>query len=412
MPVVTNWGERWRKAAVSATSGALGSGMVRGRMTPISTHPTSLAGYVLGPSGFLRGRAAVAGGRIAQIEGEAVATARVRDGREPIIVPGFVDLHVHGGAGRDIMEGADAAPRVAEVHAAHGTTAMLATTMTAPAADLDVAFAGLADAARGAGRPRAKILGVHLEGPYINEGQLGAQPPFARPVARGELARLNAAFPIRLVTLAPEVPGNLEAISELRAAGCRVQIGHSLATYEETLAAIERGATGFTHLFNAMTAMHHRRPGVVGAALAHGEYAELICDLLHVHPGAIKAALRAIPRAFCVTDSTSAAGMPDGDYKLGRHTVTKCMGGVRLADGTLAGSSLTMDQALRNLVDTIGLDLVDAAKRVSTYAADYLGVTDRGRLDVGTFADAVVLDRDLRVIDVILEGQSLGAGAA
>ena len=146
---------------------------------------------------------------------------------------------------------------------------------------------------------------------------------------------------------------------------------------------------------------------MAGAALAHAEFAEIIPDMLHVHPGAIHVALRAIPRLFCVTDSTSATGMPDGEYRLGRNTVTKCLGGVRLADGTLAGSTLTMDQALRNLVNEIGLDLQEASQRVSTHAADYLGITDRGRLVPGAWADVVVLDRDLMLGDVYAEGVAI-----
>jgi N-acetylglucosamine-6-phosphate deacetylase len=171
--------------------------------------------------------------------------------------------------------------------------------------------------------------------------------------------------------------------------------------------ALARGARGFTHLFNAMTGMHHREPGMVGAALAHATYSEIIPDLLHAHAGAIRVALRAIPCLYCVTDSTAAAGMPDGDYKLGRHKVTKCLGGVRLPDGTLAGSTLTMDQALRNLVGELGLDLADASRRTATHAADYLGVTDRGRLQPGAWADWVVLDRDLQLTDVFVEGVSI-----
>jgi N-acetylglucosamine-6-phosphate deacetylase len=172
------------------------------------------------------------------------------------------------------------------------------------------------------------------------------------------------------------------------------------------VAALARGASGFTHLFNAMSGLHHRAPGMVGAALAHAEYAELIPDLEHVHPGAIRAALRAIPRLYCVTDATSAVGMPDGQYRLGPHDVTKCLGGVRLADGTLAGSALTMDQALRNLV-SLGVTLEDASKRLSRYPADYLGLHDRGRLAVGAWADIVVLDRHLQVSAVFCEGEPL-----
>src|SRR5205085_374556 len=180
-----------------------------------------------------------------------------------------------------------------------------------------------------AGAPgTARVLGVHLEGPYINKGKLGAQPDYARPVSLDELKELDALAPVRLLTLAPEVPGNLEAIPQLVAAGFRVQIGHTLGTYEDGVQALQRGARGFTHLFNAMTPLHHRMPGMVGAALAHARFAEVIPDLLHVHPGAIRAALRSIPCLYCVTDSTAATGMPDGEYRLGRQPVTKCLGGV------------------------------------------------------------------------------------
>jgi N-acetylglucosamine-6-phosphate deacetylase len=178
--------------------------------------------------------------------------------------------------------------------------------------------------------------------------------------------------------VAPEIAGHLELVRSLADAGVRVQIGHTLGSYEDGVAALEHGAVGFTHLFNAMSGLHHREPGMVGAALAHAEYAELIPDLLHVHPGAIKVALRAIPRLYCVTDSTAATGMPDGEYMLGRHAVQKCMGGVRLPD---------------------------ASKRVSTNAADYLGLEERGRLAPGTYADLVVLDRDLKLKAVYIEGE-------
>jgi N-acetylglucosamine-6-phosphate deacetylase len=276
--------------------------------------------------------------------------------------------------------------------------------MTAPMSDIDAAFAAMAPVCavpRGAG---ARVLGVHLEGPYLNPGKLGAQPDFVKPLSMDDVKRLHAIAPIRILTLAPEVDDHVAMIPALRALGIRVQVGHSLATYEDGVKALDAGAAGFTHLFNAMTAMHHRKPGLVGTALAHAEFAEIIPDLLHVHPGAIHAALRAIPKLFCVTDSTAAAGMPDGEYRLGRHTVTKCMGGVRLADGTLAGSTLTMDQALKNCVDTLGLRIADASARVSTYAADYLGLADRGRLVPKAWADLAVLDRDLSLVAAYAEG--------
>jgi N-acetylglucosamine-6-phosphate deacetylase len=367
-----------------------------------------LRGNILTPHGFVEGVLDIdADGRVASIEGQARGEAEVRDSREPLVLPGFIDLHVHGGGGRDIMEGGDAVTRVATLHAQHGTTAMLATTMTAPAADIERAFRALSPACAERTPGGARVLGVHLEGPYINAGKLGAQPGFARPINAAELQRLHKLAPIRLITLAPEVSGNIDLIESLCEAGHRVQIGHSLGTYEDGVEALRRGASGFTHLFNAMTPLHHREPGIVGAALAHAEFSEIIPDLVHAHPGAIRVALRAIPGLYCVTDSTAAAGMPDGQYRLGRHVVTKCLGGVRLADGTLAGSTLTMDQALRNLVQAIGLGLIDASHRVSTNAANYLGLADRGRLAAGAWADAVVLDHDLKLMDVYVEGSSI-----
>jgi N-acetylglucosamine-6-phosphate deacetylase len=332
-----------------------------------------------------------------------VSARRVRDDTQPIVLPGFIDLHVHGGGGRDVMEGGDAALHVARRHARHGTTALLATTMTAPFEDLRDALSGVGTLCREGASGAARVLGMHLEGPFINRGKLGAQPDFARPVALA---------PVRLLTLAPEVPGNLDAIETLCAEGFRVQIGHTSGSYEDGREALARGARGFTHLFNAMTPLHHRAPGMVGAALAHAQYAEIIPDLLHVHVGAIRAALRSIPCLYCVTDSTAATGMPDGEYRLGRQPVTKCLGGVRLADGTLAGSTLTMDRALRNLVDVVGLDLEDASRRVSSHAADFLGLTDRGRLELGAWGDVVVLDRDLQVMQVFVEGGAIDVADA
>jgi len=363
-------------------------------------------GDILTPQGFVRGAVHIENGQVRQVAGVPIAEDQVRNSGQALVLPGFIDLHVHGGGGSDIMEGAQAAVHIARLHARHGTTALLATTMTAPLADIRNAVAALAPAVAQRARGAARILGVHLEGPYINPGKLGAQPNYARTASLAEIAALHTVAPIRVVTLAPELIDNPELIGDLIGAGARVQIGHTLGSYEDGVAALDRGASGFTHLFNAMTRMHHREPGMVGAALAHAKYSEIIPDLLHVHPGAIRAALRAIPCLYCVTDSTAASGMPDGDYRLGRHRVTKCLGGVRLPDGTLAGSTLTMDQALRNLVN-IGLTLTDASARVSTHAADYLGLADRGRVRPNAWADIVVLDRDLKLQRTIVEGEEI-----
>ena len=361
-----------------------------------------LQGNILTPKGWIQGTVNFSE-RIANIQG---AFSEPEQNDLPYILPGFVDLHVHGAGGKDTMEAGDAVQVIARMHAKHGTTSMLATTMTAPVSDLEQALKAISTSCMERGKNSARVLGVHLEGPYINPGKLGAQPDFATLATLEQVQHLHAIAPIKLITVAPEMEGHLELVKQLTEMGMQVQIGHTLGTYEEGVAALQNGATGFTHLYNAMSRLDHRAPGMVGAALAHAKFSEIISDLLHVHPGAIKAAMRAIPHLYCVTDSTAASGMPDGQYMLGRQVVHKCLGGVRLEDGTLAGSTLTMDQALRNLV-SIGLDLEDASKRVSTYAADYLGLPERGRLQINSYADIVVLDRKLNLTAVYVEGEKI-----
>ena len=365
---------------------------------------STLKGTILTPEGWMRG-SVMFSRTISRISGVAIDQQSVFDGDvQRIILPGFIDLHVHGGGGRDSMEGGDAVAAIARMHAKHGTTSFLATTMTAPVAELELALQGINRYCDHRSSGMARVLGVHLEGPFINPSKLGAQPDHAQTATLAEVERLNTIAPIKLITVAPEIDGHLALIRQLTESGMRVQAGHTLGSYEDGVAALEQGASGFTHLFNAMSRFDHRAPGMVGAALAHAQYAEIIPDLIHVHPGAIKTALRAIPYLYCVTDSTAAAGMPDGNYMLGSVPVHKCLGGVRMADGTLAGSTLTMDQALRNLVE-MGLDLAQASLRVSTYAADYLGLPLRGRLRQNCFADMVVLDHDLTLIAVVVEGE-------
>ena len=366
----------------------------------------TLEGAALTPFGWRLGELQHDGGRIVSINGRAVDEAEARASGAPLLLPGFIDLHVHGGGGHDTMDAGEAAFHIARTHARHGTTSMLATTMTAPAEDILHAFEALGPICRSRPGNSARVLGVHLEGPYINPGKLGAQPDFAREASLDEVRALHALAPIRLITVAPELKGHIELIAQLVREGYRVQLGHSAGCYEDGVAALNAGAAGFTHLFNAMTGLHHRDPGMAGAALAHAEYSEIIPDLLHVHPGALKAALRAIPKLYGVTDSTAATGMPDGEYRLGRHKVFKCLGGVRLEDGTLAGSALTMDQALRNFV-SLGLSVAEASARTSTYAADYLGLAEHGRLAPGAVADIVVFDPALNLTRVVIEGETL-----
>lgn len=362
-----------------------------------------LQGNILTDTGWVHGRITVEAGRITSIDGTAEHPDTNND---HYILPGFIDLHVHGGGGADVMDGGDAIATIARIHAQHGTTSFLATTMTAPQEELLHVVTSVWQSSQERVSGGGRVLGIHLEGPYINPGKLGAQPDSASLAALKDVLAYLEAAPIRVITIAPEMPGHLDIIRELSARGVRVQLGHTLGSYEEGVAALEHGAQGFTHLFNAMTPLHHRNPGIVGAALAHAQYAEIIPDLLHVHPGAIRAALRAIPGLYVVTDGTASTGMPDGEYRLGSQKVHKCLGGVRLEDGTLAGSALTMDQALCNLL-SLGLPLEDVSARLSRHAADYLGLADRGRLRAGAWADMVVIDRHYRLVDTYVEGENI-----
>jgi N-acetylglucosamine-6-phosphate deacetylase len=304
------------------------------------------------------------------------------------------------------MEGAEAVRTMARFHARHGTTTLLATTVTHNCPALVAAFAGIRDAMAEPAADGAAVLGVHLEGPFINSDALGAQPPFAVPPDLDLVAALHALAPIRVATMAPEIDPDGRLVAWCVAHGVRAQIGHTRCDYATAKAALDRGMTGFTHLGNAMTGLHHRAPGAVGCALAHAAHAEVILDFQHVAGGAVLAALRAIPGLYAVTDAVAAAGMPDGSYRLGTHAIEKRGPAVRLADGTLAGSVLTMDRAFANWL-TLGLDPVEASRRTSTIAACYLGLEDRGRLAPGCRADVVALDSRGAVEVVWREGRRL-----
>ncbi|WP_199709372.1 N-acetylglucosamine-6-phosphate deacetylase [Rhodophyticola porphyridii] len=356
-------------------------------------------GTILTPDGWVAGRIRY-GTHITAIEGTAVEMPA-----PPFILPGFVDCHIHGGGGADMMEGAAAIAISARLHARHGTTAVCPTSVTAPVAQTEAfldALAGvMADPPPGA----ARILGAHLEGPFLNPGKLGAQPPFAVPADAELLRDWARRAPLRIVTFAPEMDPGGALHAALDALGIRAQIGHSLCDYAMARAAFAKGAAA-THLFNAMSGIAHRGNGLCGAAFAHAERAEIIPDLIHVEAGAILAARRAIPYLHGVTDATAGAGMPDGPYRLGGQEIVKAEGAMRLPDGTLAGSALTMDVALRNLVE-IGLPLAEAARRLSTLPADWLGQTDIGRLAPGAHADLIVLDDALRIDRVVIGGERI-----
>ena len=364
---------------------------------------TELRGHIVTPGGIVPGRVAF-GASISAVEAAPGAA-------DQYVLPGFIDGHVHGGDGADTMDGPGAVAALARFHLRHGTTSLLPTTITRPWPDVLDGLRGVAEA-RAAGTPGgAAILGAHLEGPFINPQRLGAQPPYAIPP---ELERVNEALArgvVRVATLAPELPGADAAMRAFAAAGVRVSLGHSAADYGCATAAIEMvtaagGVAGGTHLFNAMGGIEGRVPGLAGALLASPlAHAELILDTHHVHPGAFRLAFAALGRRLMlITDAMRGAGTLIGDSELGGQSVVIRDGVARLANGSLAGSVLTMDVAFRNAV-AAGIGLPDAAALASTNAARYLGLQDRGAIAPGLRADFVVLDEALQVREVWVGGE-------
>ena len=331
-----------------------------------------------------------------------------------LIVPGLVDVHIHGGDGADFMDAkADGNRRILAFHARQGTTALAATTLSGSPRDLKSAVEAVTRTV--AERPPgAEICAIHLEGPFISSRQSGAQDAASiRPADIHELdSLLHAAGRLRtMMTLAPELPAARALIEHFRG---RVvfSIGHTAADHSEAVAALEWGASHFTHLFNAMTGMHHREPGVVGAALASADAtAELIADGIHVHPAVLRIAATMMPnRIALVTDAIRACGMPDGKYKLYGYELTVAEGSARLANGTLAGSMLTMSRAVQNMVELAGMPVERVIPMATEVPARILGVADRkGRLEGGYDADLVVLSEKFEVERVVARGQEMGA---
>ena len=332
---------------------------------------------------------------------------------EPYILPGFIDTHLHGGDGGDTMDGAEGVRTLAAFHLKCGTTTLYPATLTHPWEKILAALRGVREVSAEQNATLPDIPGAHLEGPFISPERLGAQPPYALEPTPELVEEVLTLGVVKLVTLAPEVPGAFDAALRFAGAGVRVSIGHTTADFETvrdfTRAVREVGGTvGFTHLYNAMGGLAGRKPGVVGAALADPEsYAELIFDTHHVHAGSFLAALNAKPeRLHLITDSIRACGLPEGVTELGGQEVRVTGGAARLADGTLAGSVLTLDRALRNAVD-VGVKLPQVSKLLSALPARYMGLNDRGTLATGKRADLVVLDKDLQVLEVYSAGQKV-----
>lgn len=332
-----------------------------------------------------------------------------------ILLPGFIDEHIHGAGGADAMDGdRKALQTISETIAKEGTTAFLATTMTQSPNAINTALHAVRDAIQAGDLEGAAVVGVHLEGPFISPKFIGAQPPeyVATPnVAIFDAYQKEADGAIRMVSLAPEVAGADQLIAHLAANGVRPAVGHSGAGYDEMMAAVDAGLSCVTHTYNAQSPVHHREVGVVGSAmLCDALYTELICDTIHVSIPAIKLLLRNKPqdKVILITDSMRAKGLCDGISELGGQTVYVKNGEARLENGALAGSVLRMNDAIRNLVEKVGVPFETAVDFATVNPATHLGLAhERGTIEVGKRADFTVLDDAFNVLQTIVGGKTV-----
>ncbi len=324
------------------------------------------------------------------------------------LIPGMIDIHTHGYAHSDVMQGEAAVRAMSRAYALRGVTAFLPTTTSAPPEETALALEGIAAAMQG--EPGgARVLGAHLEGPFLNKVFKGAMlgstmiPPSIESFERMCAGRESA---VKLITVAPELDGAEQFIRYARSRGIAVSIGHTAATYEQTLSALDWGATNVTHLFNAMAPIHHRAPGPATAALVDPRATvQLIADGVHIHPGVLALVARAKGDGIClITDSMMAAGLEEGIYGLGGQEVVVANGEARLGDGTLAGSILTLDEALRRMLRLTGEPLDKLVPMVTQIPARMLGLCDMGAIGPGMCADLCLLDENLRPVNTWVGG--------
>jgi N-acetylglucosamine-6-phosphate deacetylase len=376
--------------------------------SPVGHNRYAVTGHLLLGGELVAGAVVVEGERIVEVRtGVAGPLPEVRIAAH-IVSPGLVDLQVNGTFGLEVGGDPAALRALAARLPATGVTTFLPTLVSGRAADYRAAAAALA-AARGA--PGARMPGLHLEGPLLAATRAGAHD--RAPIAEADatldavLDELLAAGVVRLVTLAPERPGALARIRRLRDAGVTVSLGHTDATFDQTIAGLDAGATLVTHLYSAMSPFHHRAPGAVGAALTDARATvALIADGVHTHPAALNLALRAKDpgRIVLVTDAIAAAGMPPGPYRLAGIPIVSDGQSARLADGTLAGSTLTLDRAVRAMVSLGGARLEDALAMASTTPADLIGLADTGRIAAGQLADLALWSSNAEVTGAIVGG--------
>jgi N-acetylglucosamine-6-phosphate deacetylase len=361
-------------------------------------------GRIITPDAVLTGHTLITDGsliRAITTRESAPPNSEIIDARGQWVAPGFIDVHVHGGGGHDMMDATpEAIHGMARFFARHGVTSYLPTTMSAPAEAIVRALENVAACPQP--EDGAQHLGVHVEGPYLSADFPGAQAPdVLRLPDPAEYARWFASGVVRLITLAPELDGALEMVDEGVRQGIEFAIGHSGASYEQVLMAADHGVRQATHTFNGMLGLHHRKPGTLGGVLTDDRiYAQIISDGIHTHPAMVKLLLRAkgADRTMLITDAIRAAGLPDGAYDLGSQPVTVRDGICRIASGSLAGSTATMDAVLRNVMQFAGLTLPEAIPMATSVPAAAMNLAGRkGVLQPGADADVVLLDDDIQV---------------
>tara|TARA_B100001123_G_scaffold197121_2_gene224474 strand:+ start:13 stop:1095 length:1083 start_codon:yes stop_codon:yes gene_type:complete len=318
------------------------------------------------------------------------------------IIPGFVDLHCHGGYGHDTMEGIPSIDKMSQYHLKNGTTTLLATTLTASLKDTLTALKGFKSFIK-KNRYITNLIGAHLEGPFINPKKLGAQPSMTQKPNKKFIDKIQKEAEIKIVTLAPELKGSKKLIDYLIKKKIKVQFGHSLANYDCCFKIMQKHNIGFTHLYNAMSGNHHREPGVLSAALHLAKFSEIICDLYHVSKPNILLAHKCIPYLYAVSDSISASGMPDGKYNFANLKITKKKNQAWIKNDILAGSIVNMHDSFKNLLK-VNLSLENIVAMTSYNAAKYLNQTKIGKIEKGYFSNFLVLDKKFNIKKVYLYG--------
>lgn len=376
---------------------------------------TIIRGSIVTPREIVpRGQVVVEGGKITRVgPRDERISGQVLDYNDCYVAPGLIDIHVHGGGGHGVM---DASPEslngLSRFLAAGGVTGFLATTYTAPQEEI-IAAAGRVRRSVNEDTEGAAVLGLHLEGPYINPRRKGAQSAAnIRSPSLEELGEVyaEAGGTLKIVTLAPEIEGALEAVAWLRSKGVVPSAGHTDATYGEMMAGVEAGVRHAAHLFNGMRPFHHREPGVVGAALEDDRVSiELIADGIHLHSATLRLAAgrKGSGRTALVSDAVAPAGLPDGDYVLGGEEVHMEDGRCTLGSGALAGSTIRLSDAVRNMVVLVGLPVTEAFEMASATPARVLGLEDvKGRLEPGMDADLTVLDEGFSPLLTMVGGRT------